>query len=122
MPVVGIGGVFFRANDPEALQAWYREHLGIVVDYASPWLPQPGPTLFKPFPRDADHIPEGRAWMINFRVTKLAELLSALRDAGVLVTTNPEWDTPETGRFARVHDPEGNAVELWEPPEEPGPP
>jgi catechol 2,3-dioxygenase-like lactoylglutathione lyase family enzyme len=116
MSVVGIGGVFFRANDPEALQAWYGKHLGVVVDYASPWAPPSGPTLFMPFPRDTDHIPADKQWMINFRVTDLDELLSALRDAGIAVATNPEWDTPETGRFARVHDPEGNAVELWEPP------
>ena len=44
MSAVGIGGVFFRANDPEALQEWYAKHLGVVVDYASPWVPQPGPT------------------------------------------------------------------------------
>jgi predicted enzyme related to lactoylglutathione lyase len=56
--------------------------------------------------------------MINFRVTELDELLSALRDAGIGVTTNPDWDTPETGRFAHIHDPEANAVELWEPPAE----
>jgi predicted enzyme related to lactoylglutathione lyase len=54
--------------------------------------------------------------MINFRVTELDGLLVKLRDAGIAVTTDPAWDTPETGRFARVHDPEGNPVELWEPP------
>jgi len=118
MSVVGIGGVFFRADDPQALQEWYQKHLGVVVDYASPWVQQSGPTLFMPFPRDTDHFPEGKQWMINFRVTELDGLLSALRDAGIAVTTNPEWDTPETGKFARIHDPEGNPVELWEPPSE----
>ena len=118
MSVVGIGGVFFRANDPKALQEWYAKHLGVVVDYASPWVPQPGPTLFMPFPADTDHIPADKQWMINFRVTEIEKLISALRDAGIEVTTNPEWDTPETGKFARVHDPEGNAVELWEEPVE----
>ena len=56
--------------------------------------------------------------MINFRVTELDRLLSALRGAGIAVTTNAEWDTPETGRLARIHDPEGNPVEPWEPPAE----
>jgi predicted enzyme related to lactoylglutathione lyase len=118
MATVGIGGVFFRANDPAALQEWYRKHLGIVLDYANPWVQQPGPTLFMAFARDTDHIPADKQWMINFRVTELEALISALRDAGITVTTNPDWDTPETGKFARVHDPEGNAVELWEPPVE----
>jgi predicted enzyme related to lactoylglutathione lyase len=118
MPAVGIGGVFFRANDPEALQEWYRKHLGVVVDDASPWVQQSGPTVFVPFPRDTDYFPADKQWMINFRVTELDTLLSALRDAGIAVITDPAWDTPETGRFARIHDPEGNPIELWEPPVE----
>jgi predicted enzyme related to lactoylglutathione lyase len=70
------------------------------------------------FPRDTDHFPAAKQWMINFRVTELDALLSALRDAGIEVVTNPDWDTPETGKFGRIQDPEGNAVELWEPPED----
>jgi predicted enzyme related to lactoylglutathione lyase len=116
MSVVGIGGVFFRAKDPKALQDWYRKHLGVVVDYASPWVQEPGPTLFMAFAHDTDHIPAGKEWMINFRVAEIDKLLAALRGAGIAVITKPEWDSPETGRFARIHDPEGNAVELWEPP------
>jgi catechol 2,3-dioxygenase-like lactoylglutathione lyase family enzyme len=116
MSVSGIGGVFFRADDPGALQEWYKTHLGVVVDFAAPWVPEPGPTLFMAFPRDSDHFPLGKQWMINFRVAKLDETLATLRKAGVAVTTKPEWDTPETGRFAHIHDPEGNQVELWEPP------
>jgi predicted enzyme related to lactoylglutathione lyase len=54
--------------------------------------------------------------MINFRVADLDQLLSTLRQADIAVTTDPAWDTPETGRFARIHDPEGNPIELWEPP------
>jgi len=116
MTAVAIGGVFFRAGDPEALQGWYRQHLGVALDGAFQWTQQAGPTVFMPFPRDTDYFPADRQWMINFRVTELDRLLSALRDAGIPVTTNAEWDTPETGRFARIHDPEGNPVELWEPP------
>ena len=118
MSAVGIGGVFFRANDPKALQEWYRKHLGISTDYASPWVQQSGPTLFMPFARNTGYFPADKQWMINFRVAELDPLLSALRGAGIEVTTNPEWDTSETGRFARIHDPEGNPVELWEPPAE----
>jgi glyoxylase I family protein len=118
MAVVGIGGFFFRANDPEALKAWYRTHLGVVADDASGWMQEAGPTVFMPFPRDTDYFPAGKQWTMNFRVAELDVLLSALRDAGIAITTNPDWDTPETGRFARIHDPEGNPLELWEPPSE----
>lgn len=116
MPVVGIGGVFFRANDPEALQEWYRKHLGVVTDEVGQWMQQSGPTVFMPFPRETDYFPTSKQWMINLRVADLDQLLSALRDADIAITTNPDWDTPETGRFARINDPEGNPVELWEPP------
>lgn len=116
MSAVGIGGVFFRASDPQALQAWYGARLGVALDDAYQWTQQAGPTVFMPFPRDTDYFPADRQWMINFRVAGLDGLLARLRGAGIAVTTNPEWDTPQTGRFARIHDPEGNPVELWEPP------
>ena len=118
MSAVGIGGVFFRANDPEALQEWYRKHLGVVTDYASPWVQESGPTMFMPFSRDTDYFPTAKQWMINFRVTDLDEILLKLRTAGIAIETNPAWDSAETGRFARVSDPEGNPIELWEPPVE----
>jgi predicted enzyme related to lactoylglutathione lyase len=116
MAVMGIGGVFFRANDPGALQDWYSKRLGVTLDDGYQWMQQAGPTVFMPFPKDSDHFPADRQWMINFRVSDLDGLLASLRAAGTAVVTNPEWDTPETGKFARVHDPEGNPVELWEPP------
>ncbi len=116
MPVTGIGGVFFRADDPAALQAWYATHLGVTVDFAAPWVPEPGPTLFMPFPKDTTHFPAAKQWMINFRVAGMDALLGALQAAAIAVVTNPDWDTPETGRFARLQDPEGNAIEPWEPP------
>jgi len=65
-----------------------------------------------------DHIPAGKQWMLNLRVSELDALLDALAAAGIAIVKDPEWDTPETGRFARVYDPEGNAIELWEPPED----
>lgn len=116
MSVTGIGGVFFRAKDPEALQAWYRDHLGVALDDAYQWRQQAGPTVFMPFRHDTDYFPADRQWMLNFRVAELDKMVATLSQAGVAVTTNPEWDTAETGRFARVHDPEGNPIELWEPP------
>jgi glyoxylase I family protein len=116
MSAVGIGGVFFRANDPAALQEWYAKHLGVALNDGYQWMQQSGPTVFMPFPQDTDYFPAAKQWMINFRVKELDLLLSALRSAGIAITTKPEWDTPETGRFARIHDPEGNPVELWEPP------
>ncbi len=73
------------------------------------------PTVIMLFVQDTDYFPPEKQWMINLRVTDLDQLLVTLRRAGIKVATNSEWDTPETGKFARVHDPEGNPVELWEP-------
>lgn len=116
MAVTGIGGVFFRAEYPEALLQWYRTHLGVVVEGYTPWEQAGGPTVIMPFASNTDYWPDNKQWMINFRVTDLDELLSKLRQADIAVETNPAWDSPEAGRFARIHDPEGNPVELWEPP------
>lgn len=116
--VTGIGGVFFRAKDPEALARWYETHLGIApvpADYETePWGQAAGPTVFAPFPDDTDYFSRpGQAWMINFRVRDLDGLAARLEAAGIAVTRNPE--AHPNGRFARIHDPEGNPVELWEP-------
>ena len=118
MGVTGIGGVFFRARDPEALTLWYGTHFGITMEGYEPWRQAVGPTVFMPFAADTNHWPDSKQWMINLRVDDLDALLSKLRAADVAIETNPSWDTPETGRFARVQDPEGNPIELWEPPEE----
>ncbi len=110
---LGIGGVFFRAADPKALSEWYRTHLG-VSDF---WEQQAGPTVFAPFEQASDYFPAARQWMINFRVDDPTALIGQLEAAGIGVETRPgEWDTPETGRFARIVDPEGNHIELWQPP------
>ena len=113
---VGIGGVFFRAQDTAALAAWYEKHLGVPGF----WDQQAGQTVFAPFKSDSDYFAADRQWMINFRVHDIDELIAQLRQAGIAVETRAEWDTPETGRFARIHDPEGNPVELWQPPTEAG--
>jgi predicted enzyme related to lactoylglutathione lyase len=115
MPVTGIGGFFFRAGDPDTLSAWYEKHLGID---AGIWQQAAGPTLVVPFPQSTDYFPAEKHWMLNLRVSGLDDLLQELAAAGIEIVKDPEWDTPETGRFARIHDPEGNAIELWEPPED----
>ena len=125
MGVLGIGGLFFRARDPEGLNAWYKEHLGVGAGCSAEetgpvdewtWLAQGGPTVFAPFKQDTDYFAADKAFMINLRVSGIDALLERLRAAGIDVITKPEWDDPSTGRFARIHDPEGNAIELWEPP------
>ncbi|PRX07261.1 UNVERIFIED_ORG: putative enzyme related to lactoylglutathione lyase [Martelella mediterranea] len=115
MGVTGIGGFFFRARDPEALRAWYAEHLGVgSVPYGS-WETASGPSVFAPFPADTDYFPEDRGFMLNLRTDDLDGLCDSLRAAGIAVITNPDWDMPGVGRFARIHDPEGNPLELWQP-------
>lgn len=110
----GIGGVFFRADDPQLLSDWYATHLGIDMSQGA-WTQQAGPTVFAPFPRDSDYFGSDRQqWMLNFRVADLDALMTDLRAAGIAVETRPDWDS-EIGRFARIHDPEGNPIELWEP-------
>ncbi len=125
MGVTGFGGLFFRSRDPEALSAWYRDHLGVGAGCNSTgegepdewvWKAQGGPTVFAPFPASTDYFAADKAFMINLRVSGMDALLASLRAAGFAIETRAEWDAPETGRFARIHDPEGNAIELWEPP------
>lgn len=110
---IGIGGVFFRAKDPARLTAWYTTHLGVTAG-ETPWQQQAGPTVFAPFPADSDYFPADRQWMINFRVDDLTAVIAHLHAAGVAVETRADWDGP-WGRFARIHDPEGNPIELWQP-------
>ena len=125
MPVHGIGGLFFRARDPEALSAWYKEHLGVgggfgpngeQTEDAYVWNTAAGPVVFAPFKATTDYFPAEKQWMLNLRVSELDGLVARLAKAGISAERRAEWDTPETGRFARIQDPEGNAIELWEPP------
>jgi glyoxylase I family protein len=116
--VTGIGGFFFRSKDPAALAQWYKDHLGIDLvppDYnQKPWSQEAGPTVFAPFPQDTDYFGNvNRNWMINFRVRELDSMVEQLRSAKIEVSVDSQ--TYPNGRFARLHDPEGNPIELWEP-------
>ncbi len=72
--------------------------------------------VFAPFPRDSDYFAADKQFMINLRVTELDALVAKLEAADIAVIRKAEWDDPAIGRFARIHDPEGNAIELWEAP------
>ncbi|MBL8967586.1 MAG: hypothetical protein JNG85_11270 [Spirochaetaceae bacterium] len=122
--VTGIGGVFFAAKDPAKLRAWYKARLGIdVQDWggsAFSWSdaegkPVGGTTIWSIGPGDGDAFaPSAAPFMINYRVEDLAALVKALRDEGCEVL--PNLEESEFGKFAWVIDPEGNKIELWEPP------
>ena len=119
--VTGIGGLFFRARDPEALNAWYAEHLGIEGDPpgAAPWRQEAGLTVFSAFSANTDYFkrPE-QQHMVNFRVRDLDAMLAQLRAAGAQVDEEVQV-MDGIGRFGWAADPDGNRFELWEP--EPGP-
>lgn len=115
--VQGIGGFFFRAQDPAALTKWYRDHLGIdpaPTDMEmTPWTTDAGVTVFAAFGADSDYFAADKTFMLNFRVTDLEAMVAQLRAAGIEVSH--ETEMAGVGRFARIHDPEGNPIELWEP-------
>ncbi len=123
--VTGIGGIFFNAKDPAALRTWYQKHLGIDVQAwggaAFSWTddagnPAAGTTIWSIGSADGDHFaPSTSSFMINYRVADLQALLQALRSEGCNVLE--KTDDSEYGKFGWVIDPEGNKVELWQPPE-----
>ena len=122
--VTGIGGIFFKARDAAALQAWYKRHLGIDVQAwggtSFDWTdesgkPVGGTTAWSIGPMDAGHFaPSAASFMVNYRVEDLLGLVKVLREEGCNVLG--KIDESEYGKFAWVLDPEGNKVELWEPP------
>lgn len=117
--VTGIGGIFFQAQDPETLRAWYQTHLGIDVQAwggaAFQWQDQGGATIWNVSPgKDNPYAPGTSPFMINYRVDDLDALLDALRAEGCNVLEAGE--ASEYGKFGWVLDPEGNKVELWQPP------
>jgi predicted enzyme related to lactoylglutathione lyase len=123
--VTGIGGVFFKSQDPKQLKGWYQEHLGITPDEQGyiqfQWRERDDPervgcTVWEAFPQDTKYFdPSAKPFMVNFRVANLAELLDQLRKEGVQVDDKVE--EYEYGKFGWIMDPEGNRIELWEPPE-----
>ncbi len=122
--VVGIGGIFFKAADPERLRAWYREHLGLEITewggvvfetQSQSSAGRPAMMVWSIFPADTTYLdPSSASFMINYRVDDLDAVLSALRAEGC--TVDERVDSSELGRFGWVMDPEGNRLELWEPP------
>ncbi|PLK27459.1 VOC family protein [Novosphingobium sp. TH158] len=122
--VLGIGGLFFRSPDPERLSAWYRAHLGVGAGCSGTgepagewtWKAAGGDTVFVPFRQDSDYFAADKAFMINLRVSGIDALVDRREAAGIMAERRAEWDDPAVGRFARIHDPDGNAIELWEPP------
>ena len=122
--VTGFGGLFFKAKDPEAIYAWYEKHLGIkrgpegAVSFI--WREaheqaKDGRTLLAISPSSTKYFGPGHAdFMMNFRVADLDGLLKALKEEGVEI--DPHRENYDYGRFAWIMDPEGNRIELWEPP------
>ncbi|HLQ00378.1 MAG TPA: VOC family protein [Candidatus Limnocylindria bacterium] len=122
--VTGIGGIFFKSENPEKLYQWYQKHLGIesAADGSGvgfPWRDADGKqkngrTVWAIFPSQTKYLdPSRSSFMINFRVENLDALLEALRKEGVEV--DPHREDYDYGRFAWIMDPEGNRIELWEP-------
>ena len=119
--VLGVGGVFFKSPDPSKLRAWYARWLGMFSDdygvsFHPDALPEGAYTVWSPFPADTAYFePSPRGFMVNLIVDDLDAMLDHLRGSGAQVLDEVE-DLPE-GRFGWFVDPDGNKVELWEPPE-----
>lgn len=115
--VQGIGGLFFRAEDPGALSRWYAEHLGIDPPPASydisSWRQNGGATVFSGLSADSGHIPAGKSWAVTFRVADLAAMVRQLEAAGIPVDRDDE--AYPNGLFASLLDPEGKSIQLWQP-------
>ena len=117
--ILGIGGIFFKARDPGALAAWYREHLGVPVAANATHAvltDRQATTVWSTFPADTDYFSPGTSpFMLNYCVADLTAMLEQLRAAGVPVDDRIEES--EFGRFGWATDPEGNRFELWQPPQ-----
>lgn len=119
--VTGVGGIFFKANDPEALYAWYEKYLGIKKEkwgVMFRWQDDGDPeacTTWSIFPKKSEYFGgDQQNFMINYRVEDLDGLLNKMHEDGVWI--DPKREDGDYGRFAWVKDPEGNRIELWEPP------
>lgn len=115
--VTGIGGLFFRSKDHNALGLWYEQHFGITsMKNGGVWTQDEGPTVFAPFKQDTQYFGSEQQFMLNLRVSDLDKLLAQLAEAGVKIDEKRQDES--YGRFAWVYDPEGNKIELWQPVEE----
>jgi predicted enzyme related to lactoylglutathione lyase len=117
--ITGIGGIFFKARDPHALAAWYREHLGVPLDpeqtYGTLTARDGDMTVWSLFPAETRYFdPATQPFMVNYRVADLDAMLAQLRAAGA--TVDEKVEDSEYGRFGWAMDPEGNRFELWQPP------
>jgi len=125
--VTGIGGIFFKCEDPKKIKEWYGKHLGLPIDeygasfrWIDPLNPdakRPALTAWSPFKGDTTYFkPSEKPFMFNYRVENLVELLEILKSEGVQVVGAMEEFS--YGKFGWVMDPEGNKIELWEPKDE----
>lgn len=123
--VTGVGGIFFKCQDPDQIKSWYARHLGFQTDQYGTnfeWRQaedpsQKGFTQWSPFTADTKYFePSNKEFMINFRVQNLEALVPLLKEEGVTVLD--EIETFEYGKFVHILDPEGNKIELWEPMDE----
>lgn len=122
--VTGIGGIFIKSRHPDVLRAWYQKHLGMDIQpwggvafmWSTPEDPNPnGATVWNVFEASSEYFaPSTAAFMVNYRVKDLHALLAALRAEGC--TVDDKTEESEFGKFGWVMDPDGNRVELWEPP------
>lgn len=123
---IGIGGIFFKAENPGKLAGWYKKHLGLPIDesyggFTFDWKnneqrPDKGYTIWSPFNSDTEYLnPSGKDFMFNFIVDDLEKLLEMLESEGI--DHIGEMEDSEFGKFAWIMDPEDNKVELWEPKE-----
>jgi predicted enzyme related to lactoylglutathione lyase len=114
--ITGVGGAFFRANDPEALYRWYEQHLGLTRSHGSFTFPasaQRAQVVFAFFAQDDEYFPRAQQAMVNLQVDDLDGVLDRLASEGVAV--DPKRESYDFGKFGWFTDPEGNRIELWQP-------
>lgn len=123
--VTGLGGVFFKSANPQALKEWYGKHLhiesgehGALFKWRQDEDPEKtGYTAWSVFPDDTTYFkPTDRNFMFNYRVENLKELLQVLKEEGVQIVG--EMEEYPYGKFGWIMDPDGNKIELWEPVDE----
>lgn len=120
--VTGIGGIFFKCEDPQKMNDWYKRHLGMdTSEYGASfeWIEKSdvtktGTTQWATFGDSTDYFnPSSKNFMINYRVENLEALAKMLKDEGIVILD--EIETYDYGKFLHILDIEGNKVELWEP-------